>query len=97
MQPFSEWLDNEFDRQAVEYRTALQETVRIATTYTGIIGQGAIGIYIAALREVPRPAMNKYPGIATDEDKAGYAKHRKPDFNFMLDMAIKDVSKLKSK
>ena len=94
---FREWCIQQFEERAAAYRAALSELIKTARSYEGVIGNSAISIYQAALREVPVPPMPKYPGTVSEQDRAWYAATLKPDFAHYLNDACTIVARLKTK
>lgn len=90
---FRDWLDTTFTNNAGIYRRDLATIVNTCKEYAaGNVWEAKhTAVAVSLLREVKPPSLTMYPGTVSDEDKEWYKTCIKPNYQQMLDDAIKSL------
>src|SRR5690606_6028194 len=88
---FATWLNSRYETQAANYRMALQTVISTALQWARGSNweQKHTDACIEVMRSIPIEPLGKYPGEATQEDKAYFATAHKPNFKNILNDYIK--------
>jgi hypothetical protein len=88
---FATWLTNRYETQARDYRQQLSTIVRTCHEYAegNIWEERHHRVAVELMQAVQVPPLGKYPGEATEEDRAYFAAALRPDFKHILHDYIK--------
>ena len=89
---FRTWLPATYHDLATQYRMALATVITTWERYNDGSAEAA-RIGILCLHDVPVPALPKYPGEVSEEDKEWFHAQVKPDYVTMLRDAEQQIKK----
>lgn len=94
---FKTWTMTRLEWQAMNMRRDMETIVRTCQQYAdgNIWEPRHTEIARQLLQELDYP-IGKYPGTVSDEDKQWYIHHRKPDWQWEKELALRNVRALES-
>jgi hypothetical protein len=92
MPNLNEWLTAQHERQALDYRIALEREIAATYRIFGVLNNEVKELLIKSLQEIPVPGYELYNGPESQEERrAAFVSAQKPDFGRILKEKIDEL------